>query len=417
MDADTEAPLSYRQVLTSRNVPQLLVAACLARLAEGMLLFVVVLYVIATFDSATAAGLAAFFLTLPGFLVSPVAGAVLDRLGVVRAVTVDMLASAVVVGLVPVLALLGVLTLPLLFALLALYSLTSPLTAGGLRTLFPRFVPEAAYDRANALDLSTYSVIDVAGPLLAGVAFAGLGPNPTLVGVAVLYVLAAGGIALLSGGDAPPSPAPRHHLLRAAGEGLAYLVGNPTLRGLAVSYSLYQAASGMVVVIVPVAVARWLGDAEATERYVGMLWAVAGLAGAVGALVAGRLVRAGRERRWMVAATVIGAVAIFPVSALGSVVTLAVGLALVGLTEGAVNVSLLSLRQRRTEPAWLGRIMTVSISVNLVGFPIGTALGGLVVAHSVPAALAVAATLALASATAARLLVPLPNPYSGSREV
>ncbi|XTZ17340.1 MFS transporter [Micromonospora echinospora] len=403
----TATPLSYRQVVTSRNVPQLLLAASFSRLAGSMLLFVVVLYVIAEFGSASFAGLGAFFLTLPGFLVSPVAGAVLDRLGVVRAVVLDTLSSAVLIGLVAVLSVLDSLRPSVLFVLLTLYSLTSPLTSGGIRTLFPRFVPEAAYDKANALDLSSFSVIDVVGPLIAGTLFAWIGPDPTMLCVAVMYALASASIALLREGEAGAGHAPvRQHLLRAAGEGILHLVRNPTLRALAVSYSVYQAASGMLVVIVPVAVGRWLGDADATERYVGVLWAGAGLAGAVGALVAGRLVGAGRERFYMVGATLVGAVAIFPVSALGSLATLGAGLALVGLTEGVVNVSLLSLRQRRTEPAWLGRILTVSISVNLMGFPVGTLLGGLVVSHSVTAALALAAALAVGSAAFARFLIP-----------
>ncbi|SCL26335.1 Predicted arabinose efflux permease, MFS family [Micromonospora pallida] len=399
--------MSYRQVLASPNVPQLLLAASLSRLAEGVLLFVVVLYVIVEFGSASLAGLSAFFLTLPGFLVSPVAGAVLDRLGVVRAVVLDTLSSAVLIATIAVLSWADALRAPILFVLLTLYSLTSPLTSGGIRTLFPRFVPEPAYDKANALDLSTFSVIDVVGPLIAGALFAGIGANPTLLCVAVTYALAAASVALLRE-PAPETehPPPRQHLLRAAWDGVVHLVRNPTLRALAVSYSLYQAASGMLIVIVPVAVGRWLGDTDGTERYVGVLWAVAGLAGTVGALVAGRLVGAGRERAYMVGATLVCAAAIFPVSALGSIVALGAGLALVGLSEGAVNVSLLSLRQRRTEPAWLGRVMTVSISVNLMGFPVGTLLGGLVVTHSVTVALAVAAALAVGSAASARLLVP-----------
>jgi predicted MFS family arabinose efflux permease len=400
-------PLSYWRVLTSRNVPQLLVAASFARLAESTLLFAIVLYVIAEFGSASVAGLSAFFLTLPGFLVSPVAGAVLDRLGVVRAVVLDTLASAVCIGMITVLSLADALSAPALLVLLSLSSLTSPLTLGGVRTLFPRFVPEAAYDKANALDLSTFSVIDVVGPLVAGTLFAWIGPDPTLACVAAMYAVASASIGLLREGNAEAEhPPPRRHLLRAAWEGIVHLVRNPTLRALAVSYSFYQAASGMLIVIVPVAVGRWLGDTAATERYVGVLWAAAGLAGAVGALIAGTLVGAGRERSYMVGATLVGAVAIFPVSALDSIVTLGAGLALVGVTEGAVNVGLLSLRQRRTEPAWLGRIMTVSISVNLMGFPVGTLLGGLVVTHSVTAALAVAAVLAVASAAFAHFLIP-----------
>lgn len=371
-----------------------------------MLLFVTVLYVLAEFGSASTAGLSGLFLTLPGFLVSPIAGAVLDRLGAVRAVALDTLSSAVFIGGVALLSLGDILTEPTLFGLLALYSLTSPLTAGGVRTLFPRFVPEAAYDKANALDLSTFSVIDVVGPLLAGMLFAALGPNPTLLTVASMYGLAALSLTMLGGGRAAEPTVLRVHLLRSAWEGITYLLGNPTLRGLAASYALYQAAAGMLIVIVPVAVADWLGAGHAAERYVGMMWAIMGLAGAVGALFAGKVLRAGIERRYMVGATAVCAVAIFPVTALGSLITLGLGLMLVGLAEGTVNVSLLSLRQRRTEPAWLGRIMTVSISVNLIGFPVGTALGGVLATRSVTAALATAAVLAGCSALFGRLLIP-----------
>jgi MFS family permease len=315
-DESVATPLSYRQVLASRNVPQLLLAASLSRLASSMLLFAIVLYVIAEFHSASVAGLAGFFLTLPGFIVSPVAGAVLDRLGAVRAVALDTISSAVFIGVIALLATGKVLTIPVLIVLLSLYSLTSPLTAGGVRTLFPRFVRAEAYDKVNALDLSTFSVIDVAGPLVAGVLFAAVGANPALLSVAGLYVLAGISLTLLRGGGAGPAFAVRQHLLRDAWEGITYLFRNPTLRGLAVSYSLYQAAAGMLIVIVPVAVERWLGNSSSDDRYVGLLWALMGLAGAVGALIAGKLLRAGVERGYMVAATLVCAVAIFPVSAL-----------------------------------------------------------------------------------------------------
>ncbi|ASW53879.1 hypothetical protein CIK06_06275 [Plantactinospora sp. KBS50] len=376
--ADDVAPAqTYWQVLTTRNVAKLLLAASLSRLASSMLLFVIVLYAIAHFHSPSIAGLSGFFLTLPGFLISPVAGAALDRLGVVRAVILDTLSSAVLIGLVAVFSVIGALRPPILLALLTLYSLTSPLTSGGVRTLFPRFVPEAAYDKANALDLSTFSVIDVAGPLVAGGLFAWIGPDPTLVCVAGMFAVAAFSVSLLRGGTTgQQDPAePRRHLIRAAWEGIVHLVRNPTLRGLAVSYSLFQAASGMLIVIVPVAVAHRIGGGAGVDRSVGLLWAFAGLAGAVGALIAGKLLVAGRERAFMAAATVVVAVAIFPLSAVGSVIALGAGLAVVGLSEGVINVSLLSLRQRRTPPVWLGRIMTVSISVNLMGFPVGTLLG------------------------------------------
>ncbi|MFC6986755.1 MFS transporter [Streptomyces cirratus] len=405
-------------MLTSRNVPQLLLAACLSRLAHGMLLFVVVLYAIAEFDSAEVAGLSGAFLTLPGFLVSPLAGAVLDRFGALRAVAMDTTVSAVLVGAIAVLSVFGQLTPAVLYLMLALFSITSPLTDGGIRTLFPQFVPDAAYDRANALDLSTYSVIEVGGPLVAGGLFALSGANPALLTVAAMYGLAALSLSLLRGGtakadadrgvaqDAAPQE-PVQHLLRSAWEGITYLLRNATLRGLAASYAVFQVAYGMLVIIVPVAVAGHVADETSSSRYVGLIWAVLGLAGGTGALLAGKYVRAGLERRFMVGALVLSAVAVYPVSALGSLVALGTGLALFGVMEGTVNVSLMSLRLRRTEPERLGRVMTVSISVNLIGFPVGTSLGGVVVDNGSPArALAVAAALALAAAVCARLLVP-----------
>ncbi|WP_330261067.1 MFS transporter [Streptomyces sp. NBC_00539] len=408
--------VTYREVLTSRNVPQLLLAACLSRLAHGMLLFVVVLYAIAEFGSAEVAGLSSAFLTLPGFLVSPIAGAVLDRFGALRAVAMDTTASAVLVGGVAVFSVLDRLTPAVLYVMLGLFSITSPLTDGGIRTLFPQFVPDAAYDRANALDLSTYSVIEVGGPLVAGALFALSGANPALLTVAAMYALAALSLSLLRGGTAKAGAdrgvardpeEPEQHLLRSAWEGITYLLRNPTLRGLAASYAVFQVAYGMLVIIVPVAVGGHVADEASSSRYVGVIWAVLGLAGGTGALLAGKYVRAGLERRFMVGALVLSALAVYPVSALGSLVALGTGLALFGVMEGTVNVSLMSLRLRRTEPERLGRVMTVSISVNLIGFPVGTSLGGVVVDNGSPArALAIAAALALAAAVCARLLVP-----------
>lgn len=86
-------------------------------------------------------------------------------------------------------------------------------------------------------------------------------------------------------------------------------------------------------------------------------------------------------------------------------------LQLAGFVEGPVDVGVLSLRQRRTDPAWLGRVLAVSMSFNLSGLPIGSAIGGLVVAHSAETAFAIAATASVLAAAAACALVPAH--YSG----
>ena len=79
---------------------------------------------------------------------------------------------------------------------------------------------------------------------------------------------------------------------------------------------------------------------------------------------------------------------------------------LTGLTAGPINVSLLTLRQRRIDPGDLGRVLAVSMSLNMLGLPIGTALGGALVAWSPRAALLAAALANLLGALATYLLIP-----------
>jgi predicted MFS family arabinose efflux permease len=160
------------------------------------------------------------------------------------------------------------------------------------------------------------------------------------------------------------------------------------------------------VVAVPVFVAERLGEGTAAESLTGLLWATAGLAGAVGALVAGHLRAFGRERGFILLGTLATAVAVFPVGPLFGLAGLAAGLVLIGLWEGPVNVGLLTLRQRRTEPDRLGRVLAVSISLNLAGLPVGSAIGGMLVTQSTTMAFAVAAVACLLSTLGTLVLIP-----------
>ena len=84
---------------------------------------------------------------------------------------------------------------------------------------------------------------------------------------------------------------------------------------------------------------------------------------------------------------------------------------LIALAAGPVDVALLTLRQRRTDPAELGRVLSVSMSLNLAGIPLGAALAGTLIPRSLPATFA-AAALASLLAAAAVALVPRHDPPS-----
>lgn len=400
------APLSYRRLLRLDGMPQLFLAACLSRLASRMFVLVIVLYVLDRFDSPVLAGWVAFASMMPGLLVSPLAGALLDRLGAAKAIALDMAASTLLLLALAAADIAGLVTAPLLLGFVALYSLTSPLGAAGIRVLIPRLVPKEALDLANALDTSSYALINVAGPAVAGVLFGLAGSQATMLLIVLLYAAASIRLVPLVRRTSSALGTAGKSLVRYAWAGVVYVLRHVSLRSLAISYALFQASWGVLVVAVPVVVVRELGAGALADSVVGVLWAVAGLAGGLGALYAGHLRTVGRERLFIAIGTLATAVAIYPVSASFGLAGLAVGLVLVGFLEGPVDVGVLSLRQRRTDPAWLGRVLAVSMSFNMSGLPVGSAIGGILIVHSAPLTFAVAALASALAALVAWTLVP-----------
>ncbi len=396
-------PPSYRALLRIPGLSALICAATLSRLAGRMFALILVLFILANFSSPALAGWLTFAAVTPGLLVSPIAGALLDRLGPTAAIGIDLVASAVLVTALSIVGWLGWASAPALFGIAILFSLTSPLGASGVRTLLPRLVPPRWLDRANALDTAIHALVDVLGPGMAGLAAAWLGAGSAMLLVAAAYAGAA--MCLLRVGAVPALDRGAASLLHRTIEGIVVVARQPTLRGLALSYALYQVTWGVLVVVVPVvAVARF--STAAGSSVAGVLWGAMGLAGGIGALLAGHLRTAGRERPVMAIGMAVTALAAWPVAARFGLGGLVAGLMLTGLVAGPIDVALLTLRQRRTEPHQLGRILSISMSLNLAGFPLGSALAGMLVATSLPATLAMAG---LASAMAAAAILSIPR--------
>ena len=393
----------YRAVLALPGVGGLLLAAGLARLAGRMFLVVLVLYALGRFGSAQLAGWAGFVALIPGMVASPLAGALLDRMGAGRMILVDLGLSGVwLVGLAALDGA-GVMTPGLLLGLAGVYALTTPLSAAGIRALVPRLIGPQARDAVNALDTTIHALADTVGPLVAGPLYALAGGPVCFAVVGGMYGVAALAALPVLRGDVPGSS--RGGLFGQAVFGVRHVLGHRVLRGIALAYGMQTVSWGMLLVIVPVAAARALGAGPAAESMTGLLWAAAGAAGIVGALMAGRMGIMGREGAVIALGGLVTAFALFPVAAVAGLGGLLAGLLLANFMAGPVDVAVLTLRQRRTEPALLGRVMAVSISLNMCGQPIGAALGGMAAAVSVEGALAVAALASVVSAVLAwRLL-------------
>ena len=372
-----------------------------ARIAQSMVSVAMVLFTLTVYDSAVLAGLVAVALALPGIIFSPVAGALLDRHGRMRLVMVDYTLAATSLGLIAGLALAGRLPAWLLLSIAAGSSLTSPLSTAGLRSLWPILVPRPLWERANAADSVGYVFATVIGPPLAGVIVQVWGPAQALAVIGVVFVVAA--VVMLGIAEPRVGASSTGRLLVDAWQGLVYTWRNRTLRGLGVAISALNVAWGVNTIVIPLIVLDRLGGGPAL---VGAIFAVQGLGGVISSMLAGRVDSRGRERRMMVYPMLASGlvVALFLVDAgLGPVL---IAVVLFGLLNGPLDVAMFTLRQRRTDPAWMGRAFAVSMSFNYLGFPIGSGLAGAIAGRSLDGAILVAIVASFVAAAAAAVLIP-----------
>jgi predicted MFS family arabinose efflux permease len=235
---------AYGELFRLPYVRELFLVACLSRLAARMFSVAIVLYVLNRFQSPLLAGWASFASLAPGLAVSPLAGVLLDRLGAARAMAVDMAASALLLLLLAFAGYGGLVDATILFVLVSLLSLTAPLGAAGIRVLIPEIVPPEARDRANALDTSSFAMIDVLGAALGGVFMGFAGPDVTMLIIALMPLAASFGLVGLSRSRRPAPSERRGRLLGEAVAAVGYVLQNGSLRTLSLSYALYQGAWG-----------------------------------------------------------------------------------------------------------------------------------------------------------------------------
>jgi predicted MFS family arabinose efflux permease len=353
-----------------------------SRIAQSMVSIVVILFALQRYNSPQLAGLVAFASIAPGMVISPIAGALLDRHGRIRLIILDYVVAAVALLLVAALSLAGSLPAPLLLAITALASLTGPLSGSGLRSLFPLLVPEPLWERVNAVDSNGWVLATVVGAPFGAVAAQILGFETALIVIASAYVVAA--VVIFGAPDPRTDVASTGSLVLDAWQGLVYTWRNRTLRSLAVSLSVMNLTSAMIEIVVPLIVLKRLGLGQ---DVVGFMFGISGAAGVVSAFVSGRIRTEGRERRMILlpATIFVGTTAIllWPAGLLPIVLSMAVW----GLFNGPLDIAMFTLRQRTTDQAWMGRAFTVSMNLNFSGFPIGAALAGIFVGISIEAAI------------------------------
>ena len=398
--ADTTLEPSYRALLAVPALGRALLGMQVVRVAQSMVAVAVVLFALTRYGSPALAGIVTFVSLVPGILVSPIAGALLDRHGRVRLIVADLVVALVSLSLIGVLALFDVLPFWLLLVIAAASSLTQPLSATGLRSLFPLMAPRHLWERVNAIDSNGYVVATILGPPVAAVGVSIIGGPATLILIALLFGVS--GLILAPIPDPATTVTSSGRLLRDAWDGLVYAWRNRTLRAIGFSITTLNVGGGMTTIVIPLIVLRELGLPEVA---VGAVFAVQGLAGMISGLVAGRLETQAREKRMIAVPMLLmaPAAALLLIPALPA---LLLSVVVIGALNGPLDVAMFTLRQRRTDPAWMGRAFAVSMSFNFAGYPVGSAVGGALASVSIPAAVALGVIASIVGAALAFGMIP-----------
>jgi len=352
--------------LADRRVAALLVAEVVSTTGSQMTWLALPWFVLVTTGSAARmsiviaaeiAGVALF--SLPG-------GSLLERLGSRRLMLLADSCRAPLLLLVPVLEWSGLLTYPLLLALVfATGAFFGPYFAAQ-RVIVPELLGEEpeVVGRTNALLQGATRITLLLGPALAGVLISAIGASSVIVIDAATYAFSALTVLLFV-----PSMAPveRDESARGLLAGLRYFVRDPLLRAWGSAFIVIDASWTVLFAGIPVLVFEEYGAHAATA---GWIIASFGVGAVLGNTVAYKVANRFDAMTWVSCLLLVEALPLwvlaFPVPAV--VAGLAVGTA--GVLNGLVNPSMHSILTLRPPAAVRAKVMTATLTLSTAGGPL-----------------------------------------------
>ena len=379
----------YAPLLANTQVSRLLIASMIARLPSAMLPLAVLLLVVESGGSIAAAGLCSGAYGIGRAALSPLVGALVDRMGQARVLIAGAVAqTAALVALIAVANLHE--SLLAVGAMAFIGGATSPPVQACLRALWPLVAAESQRDLAYSFDATTQELIWIAGPLLVA---AVLGVGSAALAVAAAAILACAGIALFVttpvSRRARGAPSARWFTLRALGAArLRALVGTSVLTGFAWGAMTFGLSALAVV--------------SGSPRSSGVLLAALSVGSIAGGLLYG-------ARRWSGGATgrfrillTANAVVSAPLMFVRAVLAATPLAAIAGLTLAPIYATSYVLTGRFAPAGATTEAFTWTSSAFALGVALGTSSAGLTSQSTAPwsaFALACAAPLAACALT------------------
>ncbi|MFI1484917.1 MFS transporter [Streptomyces sp. NPDC020747] len=351
--------------------------------------------------------------TLAFLLIGLPAGAWVDRMRHRRVLIAADLARAALFASVPLAWWLDALTLGQLYAVVLLNGCATVFFDVGSQSTLPGLVGRDVLVQANAAMMSLMAVSNVAGRSAGGTLVQFLTAPVAVLCTAGSHLASALQLTRVRPDQAPLAQGRTSGLRKQIGEGVRHVSGNAELRALALTAALTNLGSQIINTMLPVLFVRELGLPASA---LGLYWA----AGGVGLLLGARCARplAGRlgygRTLGVMGLCLAPAGLLVPLIDRGPWLWLAgAGGVLVLFKTGVDNVLGVSLRQRMTADALLGRMNATFRFVLTGALAVGAAVAGLIGELA-----GVRATLWVGAALLATAFLPVfLSPVRGRREL
>lgn len=336
--------------------------------------------VLETTGSAAQMGVVAFAEMLPYVAACALGGPLVDRRGTRRTSISCDLASAVTVALVPILSSVDLLPLTVLVGVMAVAGGLRGLGDTAKRTLFPGAVEASQVDltRAAGIRDGTSRLAEMLGAPLGGLLIAGIGAaNVLLIDaasfVATAVIVAAGvRVTVHSTADHEPYGA----ALRA---GFTYLRHDSLILGIALMILATNLLdSAYLGVFVPV----WAHDVVDSAEALGLVFGAFGAGAVTGNVLFTALAsKLPRYATFSVCFLLGGAPHMLVMAMTDSLVLVMATVFASGLVCGPINPILAAFAYERIPPEFHARAIGLIRAVSWAGIPLGSLLGGVLVAE------------------------------------
>lgn len=350
-------------------------------------------------------------LALPTAIVGMFAGVFVDRYDRIRLLISTDVVRCLLVALLGLLLLIDRSSLAVTICLAVLLTFVSVVATPALQATLPRIIGDKrGLIAMDAWVLGALSVCGIAGPALAGVLLSWVEPGTLMLVDAATFAFCA--VMILCAGRRMPAPepvadsaGPRPSKLRAAGEGLRFLMRHPVLGPCFRTFPVMDFATGSVPFVLPLLLSA-TGE-QGSEQYGFMLGALA-VGRVLGMFLLNRTSLADRRGAVLRYNFLIQGGALALVAWAGGGWPALLFMAVAGIPAGAAQVAMSSYVQLEVEPQMRGRVFAALISMVTWLAPFGplvfVSLAGVT---SAPVALAAIGAVVVAGGVRLLLCAPL----------